>query len=86
MVSVGLSSAIAARMMVYIKKFKSLMSGNAGTVSIPKNTKIKAIFITTIDGKPHLSIQEAKPEGNMRIKADYKPMSLEEIQEEMQKL
>ena len=86
MVSVGLSSAIAARMMVYIKKFKSLMSGNAGMVSIPKNTKIKAIFITTIDGKPHLSIQEAKPEGNMGIKAEYKPMSLEEIQEEMQKL
>ena len=86
MVNVSLMSAIGARMMVYVKKFKSLMNANSGVARVPKGTRIKAIFMTTIDGKPHLSIDDMKATGNVGIKPDYKPMTLDEIKKTMKEI
>ncbi|MFY0644144.1 MAG: OmpA family protein [Bacteroidia bacterium] len=86
MINVSMMSAIGARMMIYVKRFRSLMNANAGTARVPKNTTIKAIFMTTIDGKPHISIDELKPKDNVGIKPDYEPVTLEEIKERLAKL
>ena len=81
MINVSMMSAIGARMMIYVKRFRSLMNANGGAARVPKNTTIKAIFMTTIDGKPHISIDELKPKNNVGIKPDYQAASLNEIKE-----
>ena len=86
MVQVSLVSAVGARMMVYIKRMRSLLNANIGGARVPRGTKIKAIFMTTIDGKPHLSITELQAEDATSVQPHYKPVTLEEIEEIMAKL
>jgi hypothetical protein len=86
MISISLGTVIAAKMMVYVKKLKSLMSGDAGMVNVPKGTKVKAIFLAVIDGKPHISIQEAEPKDDISITAQYKMVTAEEAKEMLKNL
>lgn len=86
MVSIGLFSAVSAKIMVYVSKLKSMINANGGNVRLPKNTEYKAIFISTVEGKPHLYVKEGKVEYAIDIEAKMKPASLNEIRQAMNAL
>ncbi|PCJ64584.1 MAG: hypothetical protein COA58_12665 [Bacteroidetes bacterium] len=83
----AVAGVVGERVMVYIKKFKSLMStssvGEERQVKIPVREKAKVIHIMAVEGKPQLSIVDFVARKGVKIRPDYKEVSLEELKTQL---
>ncbi|MBR9860208.1 OmpA family protein [bacterium] len=85
MPKINLKSLVAAQIMVFVAKSRSLINGNK-EIRVPRGTTVKAIFMATIDNKPHISIQELTIDEETTVNAEYMAVTKEEAQEMLDNL
>lgn len=83
---VSVLAAAGVKVVAFIKRFNSVLNVNGNKVRLPKNNKVKMVFIKMEDSRAYLAIQEFKPSESPIVEPRYESVSLDELSNRIDQL